>query len=65
MSRDGKPLYIGVETVQHDIGVSRAKAYDIIKELNSSLKAAHPGAIIVAGKVNRLWYEEACLLVPI
>jgi hypothetical protein len=56
-----EPLFVGADTVQYDFGVSRAKAYMIIKELNAELKKARPQAIIVAGKVNRIWYEEACL----
>ena len=44
-----------------DLGVSRAKAYDVIKQLNKELKKENPRAIVVAGKVNRIWYEEACL----
>ena len=34
---------------------------DYLKELNNELKKQHPLAIVVAGKVNRVWYEEACL----
>ena len=55
------PMFIGVDTVKYDFGVSRAKAYEIIRELNNELKKANPRAIVVAGKVNRIWYEEACL----
>ena len=44
-----------------DLGVSRAKAYDVIKELNAQMKKENPRAIVVSGKVNRIWYEEACL----
>ena len=55
------PLYIGVDTVVADLGVSRAKAYEVIKELNRQMKAEYPRAIIIQGKVNRIWYEEACL----
>lgn len=44
-----------------DLGVSKAKAYAVIKELNTELKKEYPRAIVVAGKVNRIWYEEACL----
>ena len=57
MAETSLPLYVGVETVKQDLGVSRAKAYEIIKELNTE----YPRAIIVSGKVNRIWYEEACL----
>ena len=30
--------------------------------MNAQLKEEHPTALIIAGKVNRIWYEEACLL---
>ena len=56
------PLFVDVDTVVSDLGVSRAKAYDIIRKLNDELKQQNPRAIVVAGKVNRIWYEEACML---
>ena len=34
MAEERKPLFVGVNTVQFDFGVSRAKAYAIIKQLN-------------------------------
>ena len=55
----GKELFVGVDTVKSDLGVSRAKAYKIIKDLNDQLKEINPRAVIVAGRVNRIWYEEA------
>ena len=61
MTEKRLPLFVGVDTVQYDLGVSRAKAYGVIKELNEALKKEYPKAIVVAGKVNRIWYEEACL----
>lgn len=61
MAAERKPLFVGVDTVKFDLGVSRAKAYEVIKQLNRELKEANPRAIIVSGKVNRIWYEEACL----
>lgn len=54
-------LCVGADTVVADFGVSRTKAYNIIKDLNAELKKKYPNAIIVAGKVNRIWYDEACL----
>lgn len=38
---EGKPLYVGVDTVAYDFGVSRAKAYAIIKDLNMDLVQTH------------------------
>ncbi len=61
MTTERLPLFIGVDTVVYDLGVSKAKAYNVIRELNKELKAQNPRAIVVAGKVNRVWYEEACL----
>lgn len=52
-------LFVGVDKVKSDLGVSRAKAYEIIKDLNRQLKEVNPRAVIVSGKVNRIWYEEA------
>lgn len=52
-------LYIGVKTVMEDVGCSKAKAYQIIRELNAELKEKKPMSIILSGKVNRVWYEEA------
>ena len=61
MKETALPLYVGVETVKQDLGVSKAKAYEIIKNLNNEMKAEHPRAIVVSGKVNRIWYDAACL----
>lgn len=55
-------LFVDVARVQQDLGVSRAKAYGIIKDLNRQLKEQYPRAIIIAGRVNRLWYEEALMV---
>lgn len=57
-----KSLFVDVNRVQNDLGVSRAKAYEIIKDLNKQLKAQYPRAIIIAGRVNRSWYEEALMI---
>lgn len=54
-------LYVGVETVMSDFDISKPKAYAIIHKLNEELIKKHPAAIVVAGKVNRYWYDEACL----
>ena len=54
--------YIGVDTVMKDFDVSKPKAYAIIHALNEDLKKCHPAAIIIAGKVNRIWYDKACLV---
>lgn len=55
------PAFVGVDTVIFDLGVSKAKAYEVIRTLNKEMKAQNPRAIVVSGRVNRIWYEEACL----
>lgn len=62
MAQEHLPVFVGVDTVRFDLGVSRAKAYQIIKDLNRELKTQYPQALVVSGKVNRTWYEEACLM---
>ncbi len=54
-------IYVGVYEVAKDFDISKQKAYQIIKQLNKQLKDNCPTAIIISGKVNRIWYEEACL----
>ena len=56
-----KPAYVDVTEVCNDWGCSRAKGYKIIKELSEQMKAENPKLITMAGKVNRIYYEEACM----
>lgn len=55
-----KKLYVDVNEVIADWGVSRAKAYEMIKDMNSRLSAMNPNYIIINGKANRRFYEESC-----
>ncbi len=61
MKKNVETAYIGPQQIMEDWDVSRATAYNIIKKMNAQLKKEHPTALIIAGKVNRIWYEEACL----
>ncbi len=54
--------YVGPEEIMESWDVSRATAYNIIRRMNEQLRKAHPSALIIAGKVNRKWYEESCLI---
>lgn len=54
-------IYIGPQQIMEDWGVCRATAYNLIKEMNEQIKKEHPSAITMQGKVNKIWYEEACL----
>ena len=56
-----KPAYVGVAEVCNDWGCSRAKGYAIIKQLSEQMKAENPKLITMAGKINRIYYEEACM----
>lgn len=56
-----EPRYITADEVAYDFRCSKAKAYQIIKNLNDELKKKYPRTMIVAGRVNRIWYEESCL----
>ena len=50
--------YLNAKEVAEVLGVSEGKAYAVIRELNSQLKAK--GYITVAGKINRVYFEEKC-----
>ncbi len=56
-----KPMYVGVEEVCADWGVSRSKGCAIIKQLSNQMKAENPKLLTMAGKINRFYYEEACM----
>jgi len=62
MISENKKKYVDVETVMEDFDISRAKAYSLIHDLNRSLKTQYPNAIVIAGKANRRWYDQACLV---
>ena len=59
-SQTTKPMYVGVEEVCADWGCSRSKAYAIIKQLSEQMKKDNPKLLVIAGKINRIYYEEAC-----
>ena len=56
-----KSMYVGVDEVCADWGVSRSKGYAIIKQLSVQMKAENPKLLTMAGKINRFYYEEACM----
>ena len=56
-----EPMYIDVKRVMADWGCSKSKAYDIINELSARMKAENPKLITMSGKINRIYYNEACL----
>lgn len=53
--------YVGATQIMKDWDVCRATAYSMIRRLNKQLLDKNPTAIIVSGKVNRAWYDQACL----
>ena len=61
MTTSTDSLFVRVDTISEDLGVSKPKAYKIIQDLNKQLKKEHPNAIVIAGRVNRIWYYNALL----
>lgn len=57
-----RTLYVGVNEVCEDWGCSRSKGYDIIKKLSEQMHKENPKLLIMSGKINRIYYEEACML---
>ena len=52
-------ILVDAETISNDLGISKTMAYKIIKELNTQMKKENPNAIVITGKANRIWYNEA------
>ena len=55
---ENKTMFIGVAQIQQDWGISRSKAYQIIKDLNAELKKKNPGALVVSSGMKRLAFRE-------
>jgi len=55
-----KKMYVDVNEICEDWGVSRAQGYKMIKQLNKRMLALNPNLIVLSGKVNRRFYEENC-----
>ena len=51
-----KELFVRANEVCEILGVSRAEAYRIIKQLNDEMAAK--GFIVINGRVNRKYLEE-------
>ena len=54
-----KPMYVGVDEVCADWGCSRSKGYAIIKLLSEQMHKENPKLLVIAGKINRIYYDEA------
>ncbi|WP_051910430.1 MerR family transcriptional regulator [Carnobacterium pleistocenium] len=52
--------FYAAEDVAEILGVSKAKAYKVIKELNTEL--SKNGKIVIAGKISRKYFEEKVYL---
>lgn len=49
-------IFISAKEVADMLGISKSKAYRIVRELNEELEAK--GFITVSGKVSRKFFEE-------
>lgn len=49
-------IFISTQEVADMLGISKSKAYRIVRELNEELEAK--GFITVAGRVSRKFFEE-------
>lgn len=49
-------LFYTAKEVQEILGVSRGKAYQVVRKLNEELQ--HSGFIVVAGKVPKKFFDD-------
>ncbi len=61
MAKEKKSVYVGVDEICKDWGVSRTKGYAIIRELSEQMKKENPKLLVLSGKLNRKYYDEVCL----
>ena len=55
-----KKLYVQADEICEDWGVSKSQDYKMIQELNQKMLHENPHLIVLAGKVNRKFYEKCC-----
>ncbi len=51
-----KELFIKVEEIAKNLGVSKPYAYKLVRKMNEELKGK--GFMTIAGRVSRQYYEE-------
>ena len=56
-----KTMYVGVKEVMEDWGCGKSKGYEIINQLSKQMHEEKPKLLVMRGKINRVYYEEACL----
>lgn len=61
MEEKRKPFYVDADEICEDWGVSRSKAYQIIRQLSEQMHEENPKLLTMPGKINRIYYEEACM----
>lgn len=52
--------YMTVKDIQDALGISKSKAYGIIRELNDELKKK--GYLVVRGKTSRAYFEHKTMV---
>lgn len=53
---DNQCMFIKADEIRELLGVSRAYAYKLIKQLNAELE--EKGFIVISGKTNRQYFNE-------
>lgn len=53
-------MFIKVDEIRRLLGISRSKAYQIIRELNAELKSQ--GYMVLNGKVNRSYFMKKFMI---
>ena len=50
--------YMNVDEVMEFLGISKSKAYNIMRELNVELK--EKGYVVIPGRINKTYFMEKC-----
>ena len=61
MEETKKTAYVDVEEVCRDWGCSGSNGYAVSTQVSQQMMEELPELLVMSGKINRIYYEEACM----
>ena len=52
---------VEVDQIAQEWHISKSSAYNVIKVMNQRLREINPDALVLPGRVNKLWYDSVCM----
>lgn len=61
MDNNYNTVCVDAEQIAREWHISKSSAYNVIKNMNKRLLEINPDALVLPGKVNKLWYDSVCM----